>query len=120
MTASTTAGTTAETSVLLLGRTLISVNEVQRQLGLPGFRIAAGTTLDDVRRAFAPGQRIDHVIMGAGIDLEARLVIVRAVFDFSTVTTVHMKDTASGREGFIAFACGVLTGLRDVPQPAQA
>jgi hypothetical protein len=40
------------------------------------------------------------------------------VFDRSTLTTVHLKDTASGREGFLAFVRGILTGLRDVPLPA--
>jgi hypothetical protein len=103
--------------VLLLGRTRLDVSEVHRQLNLPEVRLAAGIDLEDVRRAFSGGQRVDHVVMGAGIDLDARLAIVREVFAHSTVTTVHLKDTASGREGFLAFVRGILTGLRDVPLP---
>ena len=35
---------------------------------------------------------IDHMIMGAGIDLDDRVAIVRHIFANSTSTTFHMKD----------------------------
>ena len=56
---------------------------------------------------------IDHVIMGAGLDLEVRLEIVREIFLASDTTTVHMKDVASGPDGLLPFARSVLTGLAD-------
>ena len=54
---------------------------------------------------------IDIVIMGAGIELDKRLEIVRYVFTTSTTTTVHMKDWETGPEGFVPFINRVLSGL---------
>jgi len=65
-----------------------------------------------VRSAFAQAD-IDHVIIGAGLDLETRLEIVREIFLTSDTTTVHMKDFASGPDGFLPFVRSVLTGLAD-------
>ena len=65
-----------------------------------------------MRSAFAQAD-IDHVIMGAGLDLETRLEIVREIFLTSDTTTVHMKDFASGPDGFLPFVRSVLTGLAD-------
>ncbi len=45
------------------------------------------------------------------IELEKRLEIVRYVFNTSNITTVHMKDWATGPEGFVPFINNVLTGL---------
>jgi hypothetical protein len=70
----------------------------------------AGTSLVDVEEAFAR-HAVDHVIMGAGIDLEARLQIIKHIFSVSTHTTVHMKDRDSGPQGMLPFVNGVLTGL---------
>ena len=49
-----------------------------------------------MRDALARGT-VDHVIMGAGIDLETRLAIVREVFEHSDHTTVHLKDRPAAR-----------------------
>ena len=51
------------------------------------------------------------MIIGAGLDLEIRLAIVREIFQSSNTTTVHMKDRASGMEAFLPFARSVLHGL---------
>lgn len=99
-------------TVLLLGRRGDVIEEVKRQLELPGVHLIGGTGLDDVRRTFAQTQ-IDHVIMGAGIDLETRLEIIREIFQSSDATTVHMKDRVTGPEGFLPFIASVLGGLDD-------
>lgn len=99
-------------TVLLLGRTGVVVDAVHRQLNLPDLRLIGGTGIDDVRSAFAQG-KVDHVLMGAGIDLDTRLQIVREIFELSETTTVHMKDRASGPGGFLPFVRAVLRGLRD-------
>jgi hypothetical protein len=75
-------------NVLLLGRLGVVVEDAQRQLRMPDVRLFAATGLDGVRSAFAQAD-IDHVIMGAGLDLEVRLEIVREVFRASDRTTVH-------------------------------
>ncbi len=99
-------------TVLLLGRTGVVVDDTRRQLDLGSdVRLLAGTGVDDVRAAFAEAD-VDHVIVGAGIDLETRLGIVREIFRLSGTTTVHLKDRASGPEGFLPFARAVLRGLR--------
>ncbi|HEV2872528.1 MAG TPA: hypothetical protein VG409_14065 [Actinomycetota bacterium] len=97
-------------TVLLLGRLGVVVEDAQRQLGIPAARLLVATGLDEVRSALAQAD-IDHVIMGAGLDLEARLEIVREIFLASDTATVHMKDVASGPDGFLPFARSVLAGL---------
>ena len=98
--------------VLLLGRLGVVVEDVQQQLRMPHVELFAATGLDEVRAALARAD-IDHVIMGAGLDLEVRLEIVREIFLASDTTTVHMKDVASGPDGFLPFVLSVLSGLAD-------
>lgn len=103
----------AET-VLILGRrhSVVDAAEHQLELDLPGTHVLEGVSIDDARAALAQG-KIDHVIMGAGIDLEDRLQIIREIFQTSDTTSVHMKDRASGPEGFLPFIRAVLRGLHD-------
>ena len=51
------------------------------------------------------------MIIGGGLDLEARAAMVRVVFQASDRATVHMKDQMSGPEGFLPFVRAVLAGL---------
>jgi hypothetical protein len=98
--------------VLLLGRLGVVVEDAQEQVRMPDVQLLVATGLDEVRSAFAQAD-IDHVIMGAGLDLEARLEIVREIFLPSDKTTVHLKDFASGPDGFLPFVRSVLAGLAD-------
>ncbi|MCA1694088.1 MAG: hypothetical protein LC749_04790 [Actinobacteria bacterium] len=102
----------ARKRVLLLGITGVLVEDVRGQLQSAEFELLGGTGIDEVRSAFATGA-VDHVIIGAGIDLDARLDIVRHIFQASDATTVHLKDRISGKEGFPAFVSSVLRGLDD-------
>jgi hypothetical protein len=102
----------AATVVLLLGLRAAVIDDVKRQLDSPGVQLIGGTGIDDVRSAFAQ-TRIDHVIMGAGLDLDTRLHIIREIFQTSDTTTVHMKDRVSGPDGFRPFIRSVLHGLED-------
>ena len=79
--------------VLLLGRRGVVVEDVQQQLRMPDVRLFVATGLDEVRSAFADAD-IDHVIMGAGLDLEARLEIVREIFLASDTTIQDKTITA--------------------------
>lgn len=97
-------------TVLLLGLRGIVVDEVKDKLNAHDVRLFGGGSIEDARAVFAQG-RVDHVIMGAGIDLEMRLDIVREIFQLSEVTTVHMKDYASGPQGFLPFVQAVLDGI---------
>ena len=97
--------------VLLLGKlggNLPTAGELTRK----NIELFGGSTLDDARSVFEMNDRkIDIVIMGGGLDLEDRLKIVEYIFKTSEVTTVHMKDRATGPEGFLSFVDGVLNGL---------
>ena len=97
-------------TVLLLGRTGIVLDDVRPHVDADDVELFAGTSLDDVRRIFA-AQPVDVVIMGAGIDLDTRLEIIRYIFTASTSTTVHMKDWDSGPQGMLPFVNAVLKGL---------
>ena len=99
-------------NVLLLGLTGVVVEDAQQQLSLADVRLFGGTGIDDLRSTLAQVD-IDHVIVGAGLDLDTRLDIVRAVFRASDRTTVHLKDHASGKEAFLPFVRAVLRGLND-------
>jgi hypothetical protein len=99
-------------NVLLLGRLGVVAEDAQQQLRMADVQLSVATGLDEVRSVFAEAD-IDHVIMGAGLDLEVRLEIVRKIFRASDTTTVHMKDFPSGPEGFLPFVRSVLSGLAD-------
>ena len=97
-------------NVLLLGKGGIDASEMQAQLSTSDFQLFGGGSIDDLRSTFS-NTKIDHVIMGAGLPLEVRLEIVREIFLLSNTTTVHMKDYATGPDGFLPFVRSILTGL---------
>lgn len=98
--------------VLLLGRKGIVVEDVQNQINMPKVELFSGTNLEEVRSIFAEN-KIDHVIMGAGIELQERLNIIQIIFELSESTTVHMKDFASGSQGMLPFVSSILSGLQN-------
>ncbi|KIY03612.1 uncharacterized protein Z520_00303 [Fonsecaea multimorphosa CBS 102226] len=73
----------------------------------PGLRVYTGTTVDDLRSAFdqasKEGRTIQHVFVGAGLELEHRLDIVKEAVTLSKDTCVHLKDATSGPTGFLPF-----------------
>jgi hypothetical protein len=97
---------------LLLGRKGIIVDEVKDNIDATAIKLFSGTSLQDVKETFDQND-IDIVIMGAGIDINDRLDIIRYILESSNSTTVHMKDWASGPEGMLPFVNGVLNGLMD-------
>jgi hypothetical protein len=100
----------AKKSILLLGRLGLNVENVRKNLSVRDVELPAGTNLKEVKTAFDEST-IDIVIMGAGIDLDDRIAIVRYVFETSSSTTVHMKDRQSGPAGMLPFVDNVLKGL---------
>jgi hypothetical protein len=95
--------------VLLVGKML---TDVPPEITVKDAELFAAASLTDVKHVFASNENaIDIVIMGAGIELEARLEVVRYIFNTSDTTTVHMKDYATGPAGFTPFINRVLKGL---------
>jgi hypothetical protein len=97
-------------TVLLLGVKADILENVKQQLQMPGIEFLGGTGVADVGPAFHQAD-IDHVIVGGGLDLDARAAMVRTVFQSSDRATVHMKDQMSGPEGYLPFVRAVLGGL---------
>ena len=104
--------------VLLLGVVAAIVEDVRQQLQTPEIEFIGGTSVDDVRSAFAQAD-INHVIIGGGLDLEVRLKMIQQVFLASDLASVHMKDQMSGPEGFLPFVRSLLIGLSDY-EPHQS
>lgn len=97
-------------NVLLVGRTHKVLESARNSLKIPDLALEAATNPEEVSKALEKTS-FDHVFMGAGVELEERLAMVRAIFDTSRTTTVHLKDTASGPEGFLPFVSAILSAL---------
>lgn len=99
-------------NVLLLGRKLINISSIEAGVASENINLLSGTNLEDVKNIFSKNDnRIEIVIMGAGIDIDSRLNIIEYIFSISKDTTVHMKDWNSGPTGMLPFVNDVLTGL---------
>ena len=96
--------------VLLVGRTHDVLDGAQARIEMSGVAFSAATTAGEVANAFS-SSRFDHVFMGAGIALEERLGVVKAIYEGSDTTTIHLKDVASGSEGFLPFVKTILSAL---------
>ena len=95
--------------ILLIGKQLTGIPP---QLAIKNAEYFAAPDLNTVQQVFEKNNNaISIVIMGAGIELEKRLEIVKYVFTNSNTTTVHMKDWETGPEGFVPFINRVLSGL---------
>jgi len=97
--------------IVLVGKQLTNVPPPE-ELSMKNAEYLAAPGLAEVQEIFKKhNNAIDIVIMGAGIELEKRLEIARYILKTSDTTSVHMKDYASGPEGFVPFINSVLTGL---------
>jgi hypothetical protein len=97
-------------TILLLGLKREVVEDVKGRVNARAATLLIGTGVADLR-AHLQRQRIDAVVMGGGLPLETRLELVGETFRASDTTTVHMKDVASGPDGFLPFVQSVIDGL---------
>ncbi|HEX9658114.1 MAG TPA: hypothetical protein VGB89_14500 [Bacteroidota bacterium] len=95
--------------VLLVGRKESIIENVKKNLHAKDVTLHGGTSIHDVREVLEK-EKIDLVIMGAGLDMETRCEMVKIIFSMSNSTTVHMKDEASGPEGMLPFVRSILVG----------
>jgi DNA-binding NtrC family response regulator len=89
-------------TVLMLGRTDAVLDDLKKNLEMQDIQFLSGKFLEDVQKKFDE-ESIDIVIMGAGLELDARLEIIQHIFTVSKSTTVHMKDWNSGPDGMLPF-----------------
>ena len=97
-------------TILLVGRTKMVIDDARAALGLPDAGLSTATNLAEVEEVLQ-AHEVSHVFIGAGVELEQRLDIVRAVFRNSETTTVHLKDAASGPSGFLPFVRAILSSF---------
>ena len=97
-------------NVLLVGRTHDVLDGAQSQIEMSDVELSAATNAEEVATAFS-SSGFNHVFMGAGIALEERVRVVKAVYEASDTTTIHLKDVASGPEGFLPFVKTILSAL---------
>ena len=72
--------------VLLVGKQLTNIPPMEK-LAVKNIALFAAATLADVQRVFAENNNeIEIIVMGAGIELESRLEIVKFVFNASEVS----------------------------------
>jgi hypothetical protein len=98
--------------VLILGVMAAVLDDVRQELREPDVEFLSGTGVENVRSVFRRAD-IDHVIIGGGLDLDARAEMVQEIFQSSDRATIHMKDQMSGPQGFLPFVKAVLRGLDD-------
>lgn len=101
--------------VLIIGRLATNIPSID-DLVVKNVELFGATNLEEVKNLFAKNNnKIDIVIMGAGIALKDRLEMVAYIFASSDSATVHMKDRATGPGGFWPFINNVLKGLLQAP-----
>jgi hypothetical protein len=97
-------------NILLVGRTRPVLHDAAGRAKFPNVEYVAAASLAEAIDALQH-HTIDHVIMGAGLDIDVRMEIVRSVFRLSQSTSVHMKDAASGPTGFLPFVRSIVGGI---------
>lgn len=97
-------------NILLIGKLLTSIPSPENLVKKNAHYFVAHD-MATVQEVFKHNKVIDIVIMGAGIELEKRLDIVRYIFSASNTVSVHMKDYATGPDGFVPFINNVLMGM---------
>jgi DNA-binding NtrC family response regulator len=96
--------------ILVIGRQPQILSAAKTHLDLPDVRVHGATTASRVT-AVMQSQPIAHVFMGPALPIETRLAIVKAVFEESDTTCVHLKDFSRGPEGALDFIRGIVRGL---------
>ena len=92
---------------LIIGRKNIVVDDVSRHITAKNVTFYTAINLEQVKDIFNR-HNIDVVAMGAGIDLPARLDIIKYIFETSDTTSVYLKDKASGPGGMLPFLNQIL------------
>lgn len=93
--------------VILLGKMQENLDKGLAVIDAEGVDFITCTSIEALSDALSIGG-VDTVITGAGLDLSTRLEAVKIIFQTSDGISVHMKDFASGPEGFGPFANRVL------------
>lgn len=107
----------AKKTILILARKNLKESNVEAKLNQPDVTVFTGVTLEDVKQTFADLKKqdktIDHVFIGAGIETDKRLEIVKEILKCSDATSIHLKDKLTGGKAMLPYVKGTLEGLKD-------
>jgi len=95
---------------MILGRKVDDKDNYLSELKSDNISVFVGTSLNDVERVFSD-HSIDAVFMGAGLQVDDRLSILKYVMENGLSTSIHMKDRNSGREGMIPFVKSIVQSI---------
>lgn len=96
--------------ILLIGRNQWVVDGAKEALDSDALKVFGALNIVDTVSVLT-NEKIDHVFIGPGLDIDTRLDAIRQVFEHSDYTTVHMKDHSTGPEGGLNFVKAILHGL---------
>lgn len=98
--------------VILLGKMQKNLEKGLAVIDAKGIEFMICTSLQDLAEA-PEVDGVDAVVAGAGLGLAVRLEAIKMIFETSDSICVHMKDFASGPEGFGPFANRVLASSQE-------
>ena len=77
----------------------------------PDFIYILCKSIDEMKTALVE-QQIDHVFIGAGLDMSIRIEATKTVLENSLVTQVHLKNVSAGMDGYTPFIKTILAGIK--------
>lgn len=96
---------------ILLGLKKSVVDDAIAQLPDPAFELIGCLSIQEMR-AVLQQTNIDHVFIGAGLDIDIRINAARTVLETSQVTQVHLKNFSAGPQGYVPFIRTILAGVK--------
>jgi len=97
-------------SCLLLGYLPFDESACREYLETENVELQFGTSLEQLKEA-CDRSKVDHVILGSGLNSEERIKMIRFVTGNDPSITIHMKDWDSKREGILPFVKGILESI---------
>ncbi len=96
-------------NVLLVGKLLKNIPDTSK-IEAKNINLFSASTLAEIEQVFSKN-KIDIAIIGAGIEPEERIKMIRFIWTANHSTTIHLKDKESGPESFLPFINHVLNGF---------
>lgn len=96
---------------ILLGLKKSVLDDAIEKIPDPSFELIGCLSIDEMK-AVLEETEIDHVFIGAGLDLDIRINAARTVLETSQVTQVHLKNYSAGPQGYVPFIRTILAGVK--------
>jgi DNA-binding NtrC family response regulator len=100
------------TKIIIIGRQQQIVDAAKRELSSAELEVHGAISISELQNAMQQNS-YEYAFMGPGLPLDMRLDMIRAIFENSDTTSVHMKDFSRGPEGALDFVRGIISGLEE-------